>query len=558
MDAKVKPTAPSAIRNVQRAAQILAVFARHGWGRFVDRLEIPGIARGDGQEARQPALTDAERFRMALENLGPTFVKFGQLLSVRQDLFTDDVITELRKLQDAVPAFPGEQARGIIESELGRPIRELFAAFDDTPLAAASIAQVHVATLTDGTAAVVKVQRPGIAETIDADIEVLFALARLLERYVPELRHYEPVALVEELAETIIKELDFRLEGQNAERFARNFTNERAVWVPGIHWQLSTRRVLTQERSTGHRSGSAFAAFPEERRRLADTLARVFLTQLFEHGFFHGDPHPGNVFILDDGRLCFHDFGIVGRLSPRDQENLRQLVICVVTRDADAMAELYLGMGVAPPDIDREDFARDLSKSLEQYYAVSEAYSFGEILRQFVRLGQRYRIRMPREWLLVVKAFMVVEAQASTLDPRFSMIHALQEYLPQLLRSALWPEVSSTAGLVHAYRAMGGLRTLTGLPLALGKALGRLERGELTLRMRHDRLEDLERHLDRASNRLSFSMIIAAVVVASSIVFTSHTGPHIEGLPLLGLVGYGIAAVLGLWWAVAILRSGNL
>jgi ubiquinone biosynthesis protein len=320
---------------------------------------------------------------------------------------------------------------------------------------------------------------------------------------------------------------------------------------------LSTRRVLTQERSTGHRSES-FPAVPEERRRLADTLARVFLTQLFAHGFFHGDPHPGNVFILDDGRLCFHDFGIVGRLSPRDQENLRQLVICVVTRDAAALAELYLGMGIAPPDVDREAFVRDLGKSLEQYYAVSEAYSFGEILRQFVHLGQRYRVRMPREWLLVVKAFMVVEAQASALDPRFSMIRALQEYLPQLLRSALLPELTSTAGLVHAYRALGGLRTLTGLPLALSKALGQLERGELTLRMRHERIEDLERHLDRASNRLSFSMIIAAVVIASSIVFTSHTGPHIEGLPLLGLVGYGIAAVLGLWWAIAILRSGRL
>jgi ubiquinone biosynthesis protein len=321
---------------------------------------------------------------------------------------------------------------------------------------------------------------------------------------------------------------------------------------------LSTRRVLTQERSTGHRSGSGFPAVPEERRRLADMLARLFLTQLFDHGFFHGDPHPGNVFILDDGRLCFHDFGIVGRLSPRDQENLRQLVICVVTRDAPAMAELYLGMGIAPPDVDREAFVRDVGKSLEQYYAVSEAYSFGEILRQFVRLGQRYRIRMPREWLLVVKAFMVVEAQASALDPRFSMIRALQEYLPQLLRSALLPEVSSTAGLVQAYRALGGLRTLAGLPRALSKTLGQLERGELTLRLRHDRLEDLERHLDRASNRLSFSMIIAAVVVASSIVFTSHTGPHIEGLPLLGLVGYGIAAALGLWWAIAILRSGRL
>jgi ubiquinone biosynthesis protein len=549
-----------ALRNLQRAGDILAVLVKHGWGRYVEQLRLKGFLPTTAREASTPGLSDAERLRLALEELGPTFVKFGQLLSVRQDLFPENVITELQKLQDAVPPFPSSQARQIIESELGRPTVELFATFDDTPLAAASIAQVHAAILLDGSAAIVKVQRPGIEQVIHADLEILFACARLLQQHVPDSRRYDPLGLVEEFADTIVKELDFRLEGHNAERFAENFKNDPSVHVPGIFWELSTKRVLTQERSTGQRAAAGYPADPNERTRLAETLARLFLTQLFEHGFLHGDPHPGNIFIMHDGRLCFHDFGIVGRLSPRDQENLRLLVLAVVTRDAEAMAELYFDMGIAAASIDRDAFVRDLSKALEQYYAVSaRAYSFGEILRQFVRLGQRYQIRMPREWLLVIKAFMVIESQATALDPEFSMITALQRYTPRLLGRQLLPDLSMTSSLVKSYRALSALQLIVlDLPQMLAKGLRQVAKGEATLRIRHERLEELEQHLDRASNRLSFSLIIAAIVIASSIVMSAHTGPHLEGIPLLGLIGYALAAFLGLWWAVAILRSGKL
>lgn len=554
------PRPVSTFRSLKRAGDILAVLVKHGWGRYVERLHLKGFLPAAAQEGSAPGLSDARRLRLALEELGPTFVKFGQLLSVRQDLFPEDVTTELQKLQDAVPPFPAAQARQIVERELGRPVSELFAAFEDTPLAAASIAQVHAATLLDGTAAIVKVQRPGIEQVIHADLEILFACARLLQRRVPESRRYDPLGLVEEFADTIVKELDFRLEGHNAERFSANFKDDPAVYVPPIFWDVSTQRVLTQERSTGHRAASGYAADPNERRRLADTIARLFLTQLFEHGYFHGDPHPGNVFIMNDGRLCFHDFGIVGRLSPRDQENLRLLVLAIVTRDAEAMADLYFDMGVAGTSVDRDAFARDLSKALEQYYSVSaHAYSFGEILRQFVRLGQRYRIRMPREWLLVVKAFMLIESQAAALDPGFSMITALQHYTPRMLGKQFLPELSATSGLVKAYRAGSALRLIAlGLPETLAKALRQLQKGEAVLRIRHENLAELEQRVDRASNRLSFSLIIAAIVIASSIVMSFHTGPHFEGIPLLGLIGYGLAAFLGLWWAIAILRSGKL
>jgi ubiquinone biosynthesis protein len=535
------------------------VLARHGWGRYLDRLRLRGYLPAGPAPLVSSASSDAGRLRLGFEELGPTFVKFGQILSVRQDLFSPEIIAELQKLQEAVPAFSSPEARKIIEQELGRPIEELFRTFDDRPLAAASVAQVHTATLLDGTAAIIKVQRPDIEKIVHADLEILFTLARLLQRHVPESRRYDPMGLVEEFAGTIVKELDFRLEGHNAERFRDNFRDDPSVYVPRIFWELSSRRVLTQEFSTGHHA-TEHTGDPQDRRRLADSLARLFLTQLFEHGFFHGDPHPGNLYIMEDGRLCFHDFGIVGRLSPRDQEHLRLLVLSVVTRDAEALADLYFEMGVAASTVDREAFVRDLGKSMEQYYSLSvHAYSFGEILRQFIQLGQRYQIRLPREWLMVIKAFMVIEAQASALDSGFNMIAALQSYTPRMLGKHFLPELTMTSGLVKGYRVMNALKLLAlGLPDMLAKGMRQFQKGEATIRVRHEHLEELQRHLDRASNRLSFSLIIAAIVIASSIMMTAHAGPHLEGIPLLGVIGYAFAALLGLWWAVSILRSGKL
>lgn len=514
------------VRDLGRLAHILRVLVAQGWGHYVERLRLegylPGVPRETAPDEAGLAATasEARRLRAALEELGPTFIKFGQALSVRQDLF---------------------------------------AAFDDAPLAAASVAQVHHARLRDGTAAIVKVQRPGIEALIRADVEILRFLARLLARHAPESRRYDPPGLVEEFAERIAFELDFQREGRNAERFRADFDGEPAVYVPRVFRELSSRRVLTMEHSTGQRIGADHPADAAERRRLAETLTRLTLTQIYEHGFSHGDPHPGNVFVLPDGRLCFHDFGIVGRLSRRDQENLRQLFLAVVARDPEWLADTYLDMGGVPAGIDRAAFARDLGESLERYYAASErGASFGEVLREFIRLGGRHEIRLLRETLLVAKVFMILESVARTLDPQFDLLAAFGRYAPGLLVRGLVPGVEPDRDLARAYRALSALRRAAGeLPAALSEGLRAVSRGEARLRLEHEPLTSLERHIDRASNRLSFSLIIAAVVIGSSLVMAFHTGPHYEGIPLLGLIGYVIAALLGLAWAAAILRSGR-
>lgn len=545
------------LRETPRLLHIARVALRHGLGRYVERLHV---ARAEAEGVTpSAAVSDARRFRLMLEELGPTFIKFGQMLSVRQDLFADDVIAELSALQDRVPPFPGAEASGIIERELGQPLSALYASFDETPFAAASIAQVHAARLPDGSAVIVKVQRPGIDETVRADIEVLYLVARLVARYIPEWRRFDPPGLVGEFAETILRELDFNDEGRSADRFRAEFERESTIYVPRVHWELSGRRVLTMEHSAGKRLSAEYPRDVDARVRLAQTLARLLLAQIFDHGYFHGDMHPGNLFLLPDGRLCFHDFGIVGRLSPLDQEHLRQLFLALILRDAEWMTDLYFDMGVAAQGVDRQVFARDLDNALDQYYAAAGSISsFAEILRLFIVLGSRHDIRMPRELLLVAKVFMQVESLCRVLDARFSMLAALQAYVPRLVGRQLLPG-SATAGFAHGYRAVNALRSLVGgLPRIVTRALDSLERGELGVRVHHEHLNEMQEHIDRASNRLSFSLIIGAIVIGSSIVMAVHTGPHYAGIPLLGLAGYVIAAILGLWWAVAILRSGRL
>lgn len=546
------------LRHLPRLGHILRVLVAQGFGHYVDRLKLRSPV-AEGPRPVAVSAPQATRLRLALEELGPTFVKFGQMLSVRHDLFPPDVIAELAKLQDRVPPFPGDQARALVERELGRPIAEIYAEFDATPFAAASIAQVHHARLADGTDVIVKVQRPDIEETLHADVDILYFLARLLERYAPESRRYDPNALVAEFAEHVVRELDFNLEARAAERFLQNLADEPSVYVPRIAWEHTSRRVLTMEHSLGQRLGPDVPPEPAERKRVAELLARLTLVQLFEHGFFHGDLHPGNVFLLPDGRLCFHDFGIVGRLHARDQERLRELVLALVLRDAEWMAEISVAMGVAGADVDMPAFARDLDEALEQYYAVAgREYSFAEILRQFIRLARRYEVRLPREFLLVAKVFMQLESLGRALDPAFNMLVVLQAYVPRLIARQFVPAFDAGRGVARGYRALGTIRTgLRDLPAGIAGALKTLARGELRLTLRHERLDTLASHVERASNRLAFALIIAAVLIGASIVTTFHAGPHYAEIPLVGVIGFVVAAVLGLWWAVATLRGGR-
>jgi ubiquinone biosynthesis protein len=531
-------------------------------------LSAPPHTEAAGELARFAAIarvaaakgwSEARSLREALEELGPTFVKFGQMLSQRDDVVSAELATELRSLQDRAAPFPGTAARAIVEAETARGVGELFAEFEDAPLAAASVAQVHRALRRDGTRVIVKVQRPGIGETIEGDIAVLRRLARMLPAVLPSLRALNLVELVEEFAATLRLELDFEHEAHNAERFAEANRDEHDVVVPRIFWEATTRRVLTMEWGEGQRVDDAGIP-PAERARLASALMRLFLTQVFEHGVFHGDPHPGNILRLADGRLWFHDFGALGELSPRVQESLRQLFLAVIARDAAWVASAYLGMGGAMRELDRAGFTRDLAASLERYYRQSGAghRSFGAIIEEFIGLGRRYHIRLLRETALLMRAFSELESLVRRLDPQFGSLGAFRGYSARLLKHAFMPQLGA-AQVAQAYRLASAARAAAGeLPIALHRLMGRLERGDALFDIRHQSGGSIERHLLHASNRLAFALIVAATVVGSAILIAADAGPHWRGLPLLGVFGFVVAGVLGLAWAGLALKSGKL
>jgi ubiquinone biosynthesis protein len=556
MNDRMPPPSEGQAGEFARMGVIARVAVAKGWEHYAERLGFG--SRGAAHEDEAPR-SDAARLREALEELGPTFVKFGQMLSMRSDVFSDELVSELAKLQDAATTFPAEAARRIIEEETGKPLAELYGSFDDLPMAAASMAQVHCATLPDGTSVIVKVQRPGIAAIVEGDIAVLRRLAGLLDTLVPAMRSLNLPGLVEEFAETLRGEMDFAREGHNAERFAALNRDESAVFVPQVFWQATTMRVLTMEHSPGHRA-DAETPDPARHAQFAATLMRLFLTQVFEHGVFHADPHPGNVFRLPDGRACFHDFGALGELPPRVAQSLRELFLAVMARDASWAASAYLGMGGATGELDRGAFVSDMETSLDRYYRDSAVgrQSLSAILHEFVKLGSKHRIRLLRATTLLIRGFAELESMVHGLDPEFNSLDAFRAYSTRLLKHVMLPDLG-VSHIAELYRVGTAMRDVaSGTPVALQRLLGRLERGEPLFDIRHQSGGSLERHMLHASNRLAFALIIASIVIGSSILIGTHAGPHIEGIPLLGIIGFMSATALGIAWAIIALRSGKL
>ena len=548
-------------RDLQRVRFILNTLIKYGFGYVIERLNLQGyvplgkrIFRTTDREVI-PRNT-AERFRLVLEELGPTFIKFGQILSLRRDILSEEFVQELQKLQDSVPPFPVEQAREEIFSEFGKHVEKLYSYFDDKPLAAASIGQVHRARLLDGRDVVVKIQRPGIKGTIETDISILLTLARLINRYIPEAKLYDPVGMVEEFSQSIRKELDFRIEGRSADRFRTMFEDSKSVFIPEVLWEISGSHILTIEYAPGKRitetDGDALS-----RHTLAKLFSDSYLVQIFEHGFFHADPHPGNVFVLDDGRICFHDFGIMGRLDDEMMDNLAGLFLAVIDKDIVRLMDIYLETGIVIGEFDQRALKKDMREFMEGYYDVPlKDFSFAEFVNGLISLGRRHHVKIPTDMLLFGKAFMTVESIVRTLDPEFNLVENMRPYTQHLLRKKLFEPARIYRDMVKIGLEMSSL--LRGLPRELHHIIKRIREGRIEIEVRHEKLEGLEQHIDKASNRLSFSLIIASIIVGSSIIMQTQIGPLLLGYPLIGVVGYLVAGFLGLWLVWAIIRSGRL
>lgn len=548
--------------------QITNIAIKHGFDQIIDQMSLGGLISAGRRLVRFQKMevyekkTPAERLRLAMEELGPTFIKLGQILSARPDLIPLEFAEEFKKLLDEVPPFPYEEAKDLIEKELGCPLAEAFASFDEKPLAAASIAQVHGATLADGEEVIVKVQRPNIEKTIELDINLLYTLASLAEAYVPEVGIYNPTGIVNEFARTIRKELNFTMEADNAERLRGNFEGDPFLYIPGVFRDLSRRRVLVLERIHGIRIDEfeKLEAGGFDRGELARKGAEAFFKQIFEDGFFHADPHPGNMFVMADSSIALVDFGIMGRLTDELKEIIGKTFIAIVRRDFDMMVHQYINMGFLSEEVDLERFRRefktDLVDVLEPIYGKTlRQINISDYIDHVIRLAIKHRLKIQPDLLLINKALLTVEGIGRQLDPNFNFMEVAEPYALKLIARQ-----QSPGKVLKKFRRdlIGITDLLEMLPRQMGALIRKALKNEAQIRMEHIGFDRFIRDMDRSSNRISFSLIISAVIIGSSIIIHSGQGKLLFGFPALGMIGFVIAGVLGLWLVFAILRSGQM
>lgn len=555
-------------RSARRLQQIVNVLLKHGFGRFIDQIHlgryIPFAKRlkafGQWPALKGPSVP--ERLRTAFEELGPTFIKLAQLLSSRPDLITAQYANEFKKLQDKVPPFPVEDAKRLIEEEFKKPLDALFLEFQDIPVAAASIAQVHYARLIDGSNVIVKVQRPGIREQMETDITILWSVARLLERYVPESRFFNPSGIVDEFSKTLRKELDFIGEARNCGRFGKNFEGNPDIFIPRAYGDLVTERVLVMERIEGTRIDNIpeIVAMGLDRRKLVEISVGAYFKMVLEDGFFHADPHPGNILVTPDGRLAFVDFGIVGSVTPEMMETMANTFLALIRRDFDMLIDQYVELGYVPEDVDldkfRREFRTDLLYYLEPLYGMTlQEINFAQYLDIITHIALKHRMQIPADLLLINKALLILENISRELDPSFDFVAAARPHAEKLVTtrhspSQIYEKVSKNI------MELGDFVSL--FPKQMRMIIQKILRDDLHLKMTHIGLDRFITDMDRSSNRITFGLILAAMLLSSAIMQSSGVGSRIFGMSVLGLISFFLAFLLGIWLLISIIRSGRL
>lgn len=546
--------------HTHRFRQIAEILARHGLGYLAGVLGLERFVpfhKGLLGHARRAApYTRPEHLRLALEELGAAFIKLGQILSTRADLLPPEYQAELAKLQDAAPPVPADAIRDTLLAELGRPVEEVFATFDFQPLAAGSIGQAHAATLADGADVVVKVRRPGVVEQVEQDLDILQRLAATAARRWELADRYDVVGLAREFAETLRAELDYIGEGRNAERFAANFAGNPDIHIPRVFWEATTACVITLERIRGVKISdtAGLDAAGIDRPALARRAARAFLKMVFEDGFFHADPHPGNFFIEPDGRIGLIDFGMVGIVDERTRDQLATLLLAIAGEDADQMAEAMLELGAVRGRVDRELLGRDLAHLLSRYAGLPVGeLAVGVIVGEALAVVRRHHLQLPPNLALLLKAVVMTEGLAAQLDPDFRLGAVLAPYAEQFVLRRYAPgRLARRLGR----SGLDALRLGTELPGQVRRLLTDIERGALSVGMRPEGFEPLLDRAERLANRLALSILTAAFVIGLAMLMTVYHPPGWRQWmgPMFAL-GFAIATVLGVYLVWSILRS---
>ncbi|MFA7148865.1 MAG: AarF/ABC1/UbiB kinase family protein [Syntrophomonadaceae bacterium] len=541
------------LAHIPRYREVANILVKHGFGFIFDRISPGKLKKAEQQELR--GVSAARQLREAFEELGPTYVKLGQLLSTRPDLVAPEFIREFEKLQDDVPPISYAEVSSVCAGE-GIDIDEAFAYFNHEPLAAASIAQVHEAVLKDGQKVVVKVQRPGIDRQIKTDLQILMEIARILEKRTDWGQLYRVTEIVDELGEAIINEVDFTKEARNADIFYNNFRKHEHVIIPKVYWDYSSKKILTLEYVEGVKIsdpvGLKKAHYNSE--KIATHLVEALFKQVYEYGFFHADPHPGNLAITEGEKIIFYDFGQVGVIDRLTREKAMDLLVGMMKYDVNGVARALLDIGIGTQSINQAEFRREISRLQQKYYGLPlSQINIGEALSELIALSLYFRVRVPPELSLVVKMIMTIERIISQLDPQLSIVDIAQPYGKRLLRKRFAPEQlkESAESVLMDYAAVA--RTL---PRDVDNVLKMIEAGEIKIHMEHENLRRFTNKIDILSNRLSLAIIIASIIIGTSLVVGQGSSKLFSRIPLVE-VGFFAAVFLGLVLAYSIFKRGR-
>ncbi|MFZ5975091.1 MAG: 2-polyprenylphenol 6-hydroxylase [Bacillota bacterium] len=561
----------SRYRHIKRYRQIILVFARHGFGTLIDQLGIFDylnikIKKRFGKEKDENSnekLSIGERLRLSLEELGPTFVKLGQIISTRPDILPHDVIAELEKLQDAVPPFPFEDVKSLIESEFDDKLQNIFKEFNETPLAAASMAQVHLARLNSGRKVVVKVQRPGIERNIYLDLKVLADLASFIDNHTKFGKLYDFTKMVQEFESTLKNELDFRVEGENAETFKENFSKDKGIKVPDISWIHTTRRVLTMEYIEGIRLND-FPALDKaglDRRVIARNLAVSIFNQILRDGFFHGDPHPGNIMVMPGNAIVFLDLGMVGKLNEERKAQFLKMLMGIAFKNSRLIIQAIVGLDAMTHHINIKKLEKEIDIMRDKYLSVPlNEIKVGEVFNEIFNLAFSYNIVIPGEFTMLAKSLVTLEGLVEKLDPELNVLEISEPIARKLMFKTFSPEKigKEVFGGVLDYGSL-----LREFPSFLLNFLRKMEDDEFTMQFKMKGIERIEKRIDRIFTRLSFSIILLAVsiIIAGIVVgsgMSAHTGAEIYVLNITVLkVGLVIAGIMIVGLILSVLRSNR-
>ena len=551
-------------RKIGRLSEIAQVAVRHGFGYFFERHKLTDILPWTSRVEMDPAVSAAgsergRHLREMLDELGPTFVKFGQLLSTRPDIVPPDIVVELRGLQDDVRPFPFAQIREVIEAELGLTLEQAFLRFDERPIAAASIGQVHRAMLPNGDEVAVKVQRPNAPRQIESDLALLYQAARMIKERVRALDFIDAHALVDEFARSIRQELDYKLEARHAETFRRDFAGSELVVVPKVYRDYSSARMLTLEYLDGVQLVDLdYETTPlEERRKLAYLVTQTWMEMIFEHGFFHADPHPANVLVLSGGRIGLVDFGLAGKLTDEDMARLTRLFIDAATENVDALPRRLAELGVRYPKEREEEFAAALRDLFYRYFGASvREIDPIQVIREAFGLIYSMNLQLPTRFVLLDKAIATLGAVGVDLYPDFNVFEVAQPYARALMLERFTPTRLASRAQKEGRELLGIAHDL---PYQIHDVLQEVRDGQIEVGFVHKGLDEFMHKLDVAINRVVVALVVAGGLLGSSFIGIFATeGPQIFGVHFLSVLGFLVSGMLGAWLLIGVFRSGRL